>query len=319
MTRRRARRRTGPAELVEAAALAGAALGLLHAAAGAKAHHAAACRHGENSGTCTGHALHSALGPYVTDGVGGLLLGGAAGVCVVLLWALGKRVLKSGPHRIPRATRPPPARASTPAEKRAGPGAQEPAPQLSKDERRALRYQARRAILDTLRGLDGSADRATILNRALLEGGFSDRQLQARSLRLRRGKQERLVDHDLSWALSDLKRGGLLENPAPGIWRLTPEALADPDSAVDEPPAGDRLSELRAMPYHEYLRTPEWAKTRAAALMRAGHRCSLDSSHQNGLEVHHNTYERLGAELASDLVVLCRECHRRHHRAPPPR
>jgi len=30
--------------------------------------------------------------------------------------------------------------------------------------------------------------------------------------------------------------------------------------------------------------------------------------------VHHRTYERLGRELAGDLVVLCSACHRRHHR-----
>jgi hypothetical protein len=128
-----------------------------------------------------------------------------------------------------------------------------------------------------------------------------------------RHKYSRLVDHDLSWALSDLKRGGLLENPGPSTWRLTATALLGPETAVDDPAIGPRLRELREMPYPEYLRTPEWRKTRAAALTRAGHRCSLDATHTEALEVHHNTYERLGAELASDLVVLCRTCHRRHH------
>src|SRR5262245_9907301 len=28
-----------------------------------------------------------------------------------------------------------------------------------------------------------------------------------------------------------------------------------------------------------------------------------------GLEVHHNTYERLGNELPSDLIALCSGCH----------
>lgn len=64
MSRRRARTR-GPAEVVEATALAGAAFGLLHAAAGAKAHHTGACRRRENSGACIGHALHPALGSYL--------------------------------------------------------------------------------------------------------------------------------------------------------------------------------------------------------------------------------------------------------------
>jgi 5-methylcytosine-specific restriction endonuclease McrA len=69
------------------------------------------------------------------------------------------------------------------------------------------------------------------------------------------------------------------------------------------------------MSYSDYLRTPEWQRTRAAALTIAGYRCALDATHTDGLEVHHNTYERLGAELAGDLVVLCRSCHARHHLA----
>lgn len=31
------------------------------------------------------------------------------------------------------------------------------------------------------------------------------------------------------------------------------------------------------------------------------------------LQVHHRTYERLGAELPGDLQVLCPECHRSVH------
>jgi hypothetical protein len=27
------------------------------------------------------------------------------------------------------------------------------------------------------------------------------------------------------------------------------------------------------------------------------------------LDVHHNTYERLGGEEISDVIPLCRECH----------
>ena len=34
---------------------------------------------------------------------------------------------------------------------------------------------------------------------------------------------------------------------------------------------------------------------------------------QGGISVHHNDYSRLGAEMPTDLVVLCRECHAKHH------
>jgi hypothetical protein len=32
-------------------------------------------------------------------------------------------------------------------------------------------------------------------------------------------------------------------------------------------------------------------------------------------EVHHRTYARLGFERQRDLIVLCHDCHRDHHRA----
>ena len=72
------------------------------------------------------------------------------------------------------------------------------------------------------------------------------------------------------------------------------------------------------MDYREYLRTPEWRQIRAAAMVRAGSRCSLDVTHTDDLEVHHRdngAYARRGRELASDLIVLCHACHRLHHKA----
>jgi 5-methylcytosine-specific restriction endonuclease McrA len=86
-----------------------------------------------------------------------------------------------------------------------------------------------------------------------------------------------------------------------------------PAPAAGAPVEAGRLEQLRRMPYHEYLRTPEWRRARAAALERAGHSCSLDVTHTDDLEVHHRTNERLGEERAADLVVLCRACHRLHH------
>jgi 5-methylcytosine-specific restriction endonuclease McrA len=62
------------------------------------------------------------------------------------------------------------------------------------------------------------------------------------------------------------------------------------------------------MTYAEYLETPHWRETRAAALARAGGRCQVCNSRES-LEVHHNTYENLGQEEPEDLCVLCDECH----------
>lgn len=66
------------------------------------------------------------------------------------------------------------------------------------------------------------------------------------------------------------------------------------------------------LPYSEYLKTEGWKTRRAAAIKRAGNHCQVCKS-PDRLEVHHNTYERLGHELAADLIVLCRNCHQTFH------
>jgi hypothetical protein len=66
------------------------------------------------------------------------------------------------------------------------------------------------------------------------------------------------------------------------------------------------------MPYGEYLLTPEWRRTRDRALVRASWTCQRCSS-KRFLQVHHRTYERLGAELPNDLEVVCADCHEGEH------
>ena len=73
-----------------------------------------------------------------------------------------------------------------------------------------------------------------------------------------------------------------------------------------------RIQELAQMSLTDYLNTREWNVKRNRALIQAGNRCQLcESTHR--LEAHHRTYERLGNELLSDLVVLCRKCHQHYH------
>jgi len=64
--------------------------------------------------------------------------------------------------------------------------------------------------------------------------------------------------------------------------------------------------------YLEYLRSPQWREKAEAAKLAAGGKCQLCSS-SAGLNVHHRTYDRLFNEHPSDLICLCRQCHRRHH------
>jgi restriction endonuclease Mrr len=177
---------------------------------------------------------------------------------------------------------------------------------LDETERRELRRRGRTATLTALHALGGEGRREAIKEQAVAAGAFSAREIAALAPERDGAKQIRILDQQMSWALSDLKRDGLVENPERGIWRLTGAAR--------------RLAELQRMPFEEYLKTPEWQQTRAAALQRAAQSCALDLTHAGELDVRHRTRERLGAELPSDLVVLCASCAERHQAdAPAPR
>jgi 5-methylcytosine-specific restriction endonuclease McrA len=74
--------------------------------------------------------------------------------------------------------------------------------------------------------------------------------------------------------------------------------------------------------YRLYLRSEHWATTRDTALKAASYRCARCGavrSRSVRLNVHHRTYERLGAEQPGDLEVLCRTCHEGEHGIPPAR
>lgn len=71
------------------------------------------------------------------------------------------------------------------------------------------------------------------------------------------------------------------------------------------------LRELGCETYFDYLRTPHWRrlgrKYRASSLPQA---CICG---ETNVELHHRTYERLGAEEISDLFPLCTKCHAMVH------
>ena len=75
---------------------------------------------------------------------------------------------------------------------------------------------------------------------------------------------------------------------------------------------GKRQAELRAQAYADYLASDHWKIVRRQALQRVRYSCERCSETKH-LNVHHKTYERLGAEEPSDLEVLCRNCHRAEH------
>jgi AAA domain/HNH endonuclease len=87
---------------------------------------------------------------------------------------------------------------------------------------------------------------------------------------------------------------------APAAAQAPPEAIR----AIRDDPA-----------YVAYLNSPAWAGRRLEALRRAGGRCQRCGDGTPAAEVHHLTYERIGAELPDDLEAVCAPCHRRAHPA----
>ena len=77
-----------------------------------------------------------------------------------------------------------------------------------------------------------------------------------------------------------------------------------------------RLEALRAMPYDEYLQTEHWQSVRKNALKRARYKCQACNS-SGELHVHHKTYDHLGQEWPSDLLVVCADCHAKIHNKEP--
>jgi len=67
--------------------------------------------------------------------------------------------------------------------------------------------------------------------------------------------------------------------------------------------------------YYAYINSQDWKDKSERAKKRAGYRCQLCNSPQGEvkLNTHHRTYERLGNEQYSDLIVLCQDCHNKFH------
>lgn len=64
--------------------------------------------------------------------------------------------------------------------------------------------------------------------------------------------------------------------------------------------------------YSKYLQTPHWQRLRERLKRSSRWECYSCGSTER-LQVHHKTYDRLGHERLSDLVVLCEICHSKIH------
>lgn len=74
----------------------------------------------------------------------------------------------------------------------------------------------------------------------------------------------------------------------------------------------ERLRELGYRSYAAYLRSNHWERVRRDwRISGRPKRCEVCGDRE--YQLHHRTYERLGAELLSDLQALCERCHSLHH------
>lgn len=64
--------------------------------------------------------------------------------------------------------------------------------------------------------------------------------------------------------------------------------------------------------YQEYLKSQAWHKISEQVRKRARQRCERCRDAKVS-DIHHLTYARLGGERLSDLIALCRLCHRSVH------
>ena len=78
-----------------------------------------------------------------------------------------------------------------------------------------------------------------------------------------------------------------------------------PGFAVERKRGSPRQSDF----YLTYIESEAWRKRKREVIAARGRACER-CGERKGLQLHHLTYERLGAEWDEDLVLLCERCHR---------
>ena len=68
--------------------------------------------------------------------------------------------------------------------------------------------------------------------------------------------------------------------------------------------------------YQRYLQSPRWRTLARAVCMRAKGKCEI-CQRKDGEECAHLTYDRIFNELMTDLLWLCKGCHRKLDEALP--
>lgn len=111
----------------------------------------------------------------------------------------------------------------------------------------------------------------------------------------------------------DQKRIFAMQDATKELWQEWFRTSTQPDDLT--------TAELKRMPYQSYLQSDYWRRVRYALLIANRLRCQssecygLDSwfGAEHNLHVHHLHYRNRGQEELSNLVLLCADCHNKHH------
>lgn len=62
--------------------------------------------------------------------------------------------------------------------------------------------------------------------------------------------------------------------------------------------------------YLDTIKSPRWKELRERLIAERGGKCQVCGRSDVTLQLHHVTYERLGNERDTDLLVVCIPCHK---------
>jgi hypothetical protein len=81
-------------------------------------------------------------------------------------------------------------------------------------------------------------------------------------------------------------------------------------NAFPEPnPSANNHNPAKPTEYQRYRQSPRWRKLALAVRMRANGKCEV-CLRRDGEETAHLTYERIFNERMTDLLWVCKRCHR---------
>jgi len=62
--------------------------------------------------------------------------------------------------------------------------------------------------------------------------------------------------------------------------------------------------------YRAYLKSKKWEQKRLQVFKHYGKRCYACLTYKGPIQVHHLSYDKVGHEPITDLMPLCKDCHK---------